>query len=104
MATSTLGTAANNTLVAVPFSLDPGVLAAADLATINQHILDDQAAAHPVAHYSGIGGFVREGLLFVPNRGFLKCLPGDYIAYDPATGWPILVSARAAAGASWVHS
>lgn len=104
MATKTLGTAANNTLVAVAFSLDPAVLNSADLATINQHILDDQASAHPVAHYSGIGGFVREGLLFVPNRGTLKILPGDYVAYDPATGWPILVSSLAAAGASWVHS
>jgi hypothetical protein len=104
IATATLGTAANNTLVAVAFSQTPSVLSAADLATINQHILDDQATAHPVAHYSGIGGFVREGLLYVPNRGVLKCLPGDYIAYDPATGFPILVGALAAAGASWVHS
>lgn len=104
MATLTLGTAANNTLTAVAFSLDPAVLLNADLATINQGILDDQAASHPVAHYSGIGGFVREGKLFVPNRGSLVVLPGDFVAIDPATGWPILVSAAAAAGASWVHS
>jgi hypothetical protein len=26
------------------------------------------------------------------------------VAFDPATGFPILLSAAAAAGASWVHS
>jgi hypothetical protein len=104
MATKTLGSSTTSVLVAVAFSPDPAVLATADLATINQHILDDQNVAHPVAHLIGSGGFVREGHLYVPNRGFLTVLPGDYVAYDPATGWPILLSSRAAAGASWVHS
>jgi hypothetical protein len=104
MATATLGTAGTTTLTAVAFSQDPTVLLPADLATVNWGILDDQAAAHPHAAISGLGGFVREGLLIVPSRGTLKILPGDYVAIDPATGWPILVSAAAAAGASWVHS
>lgn len=104
MATKTLGTAANNTLVAVAFSQDPSVLLPADLATINGHILDDLTTGNPVASVSGIGGLVRQGKLYVPNRGSLIIYPGDYIAYDTTTGWPILVSALAAAGASWVHS
>lgn len=104
MATITAGTAANNTLVAVIFSQSPAVLSDADLATINQHILDDINITHPPAHNIGTGGFVREGLLYVPNRGKLQVNPGDLVAYDPATGWPILLSAAAAAGASWVHS
>lgn len=104
MATITIGTAAQTTLIGVAFSQSPTVLLPADLATINQAILDDQAAAHPVAHYSGIGGFVREGFLYVPNRGALEILPGDYVAYDAATGWPVLISALAAAGAGWVHT
>lgn len=104
MATLTLGTAATTTLVAVAFSQDTTTLLPADLATININILDDQNVAHPPAVYSGLGGFVREGFLYVPNRGKLTILPGDFVAYDPATGFPILLSARAAAGASWVHS
>ena len=104
MATITLGTAATTTLVAVVFSQATTVLLPADLTTINENIRDDQAAGRPPAYISGIGGFVREGLLIVPNRGALKCLPGDVIGYDPATGFPILLSSAAAAGASWVHS
>jgi hypothetical protein len=50
------------------------------------------------------GAWARTGILYVPNRGILKALPGDVVAFDPATGFPILLSAAAAAGASWVHS
>jgi hypothetical protein len=99
-----MGTANTTTLTAVQFQQDTTLLTPADLATMVQAILDDQATAHPVAQVSGIGGFVREGLLIVPNRGALKLYNGDYVAVDPATGFPILISARAAAGASWVHT
>ncbi len=104
MATHLLGSAANNTLVAVTWPGHGTTLSQADLQTINQNILDDQNARHPVAAVSGVGGFVREGFLYVPNRGELLLLPGDVIAYDPATGFPILISAGAAAGASWVYA
>ena len=100
MATKTMGTAATTTLTAVAFNQDPSILSAADLATMVQAILDDQAAAQ----LSGVGGFVREGLLIVPNRGALKLYNGDFVAIDPATGFPILISALAAAGANWVHT
>lgn len=97
MATKTLGTAATSTLVAMVFGSDPTI---ADIATIQEHILDDQINTHPIFN----GAWANTGLLYVPNRGVLQALPGDYVAYDPATGWPILLSKRAAAGVSWVHS
>ena len=97
MATKTLGTAATTTLVAQVFGSNPST---ADIATIQLHILNDLINGHPVYP----GAWANIGLLYVPNRGVLQAQPGDYVAYDPATGWPILLSARAAAGASWVHS
>ena len=97
MATKTLGTAPTNTLVAMPFGTD---VSQADIAAIAQHILNDQVNTHPIWPEA----WANSGLLFVPNRGILQALPGDYVAYDPATGWPILLSKRAAAGANWVHS
>ena len=98
MATKTLGTAATTTLVALPFSrgLD---MSDADIATIANHILNDQQNTNPIFP----GAWARTGILYVPNRGILKALPGDYVAYD-STGWPILVSKTAAASASWVHT
>jgi hypothetical protein len=74
----------------------------ADFAAIDNAILDDINPAHPI--YGANNGLTPQGLLFVPNRGVLRCRPGDYIFYDPATGWPILVSGRAAAGAQWTHT
>ena len=104
MTTKTLGTSATTSLVAVSFSQDPSVLLPADLATVDYGILDDQTTGHPHASISGIGGLVRQGKLFVPNRGSLTIYPGDYIAYDVTTGWPILVSAYAIASGPWTHS
>lgn len=101
MSTITLGTAGTTTLVALVWT---GSAAQADVAAINSHILDDVNTRHPAAQIGGGGGFVREGLLYVPNRGILTLRASDVVAYDPATGWPILLSSRAAAGASWVHS
>lgn len=103
MATKTLGTDSTSSLVAVVYSPAPSVLLPADLATINQDILTDDAA-HAVAHLRAMGGFVREGLLYLPNnRGVVKILPGDVVAVDTTSnvGWPILVSANALANGAW---
>lgn len=98
MATVTLGTAANNSLTAKAFG---GAMSAADIATIAQLIKDDINNLHPVWP----GAWSQAGLLYIPNRGVLQCRPGDYVGVDPATGWPILVSARAAASnPQWVHT
>jgi hypothetical protein len=45
-----------------------------------------------------------EGRLVIPNRGILKVLPGDYIAFDATTGWPILISALAIANGPYTHT
>lgn len=97
MATVTLGTAATTTLTALAWNASAAV---ADIATIAAGIKDDQNVAAP----TWPGAFSKNGLLYVPNRGVLRLLPGDYVGFDAATGWPILVSADAAGGAGWVHS
>ena len=99
MTTKTLGTAAQTTLIAVQFQY--GGILPADLAAIQTHILDDQITPQRIFQGAFTPG---SGQLFIPNRGFLKMLPGDYVGYDAATGWPILVSAKAAAAAGWVHT
>jgi hypothetical protein len=49
-------------------------------------------------------GFFQGGQLVIPGRGMLKLQNGDYVAVDPVTGWPILLSNQAAQGASFVHT
>lgn len=99
MATKTLGTTANNSLTALAFLQGIGSLAAADAAAINNAIKDDLNPAHPIA-----GGFSQgTGRLYVPNRGQLVILPGDWVGVD-SQGWPILVSANSIANAAWTHS
>jgi hypothetical protein len=101
MATKTLGTTATTTLTAIAYLQGGSGIAAADAATIRSYIKDDQTNGAPVWQ----GGFDVSGLLYVPNRGVLKILPGDWIGVDTVTGWPILVSKLAAASnPSWVHS
>ncbi len=113
MATLTLGTNATTTLTALLFS---PVMSAADFATLQQLILSEGSQAGGVANAAPSakpqwpGGLTRDGRLFVPNRGVLQVLPGDYVGVD-ANGWPILVSANAIAGGgspsaatSWTHS
>ena len=100
MALKTLGTSATTTLNAFVSGSD---LSPADVAQICANIKDDLAAAHPVvpgAFEFALGG---NSVLYIPNRGVLKVLPGDYVAYDP-NGWPILVAANSIAGSGWSHS
>ena len=106
MATHTLGTNATTSLTAVTFSPVPSVLSDADMATIRAGIRSDDAS-HAVATLRGYGGFVREGLLYLPNnRGVIKLAPGDVVAIDTVatSGWPILLSAYAVANGPWTLS
>jgi hypothetical protein len=103
MATDTLGTNATTSLTAVPYSPSSQVLLPADMKTMNNAILDDLNTSHPQASLIGTGGMAYNGMLFVPNRGVLKVLPGDWIGVD-ANGWPILVSAYSIATGGWTHS
>src|SRR3989304_4308653 len=104
MATRTLGTNANNSLTAVAFAKS---LLDADVATINIGIKDDKvgaAGAHPISSFGG-QCFSKQGILYVPNRGILQVLDGDYGAIDN-NGWPILISANSIGYGStlWTHS
>lgn len=101
MATITLGTNATTSLTpSIKFL--PGWnsgISAADMATVARAIKDDKGNAHSIVP----GAFNAAGQLFIPNRGVLTVLPGDYIGVD-STGWPILVSAYAIANGPWTHS
>lgn len=71
------------------------------IATINQDIKDDQNLNLPAPGGGPMWGWSRNGQLYIPNRGWLKVLPGDCVMVDATTGWPILVSARAIAAGPW---
>ena len=96
MATGTLGTNANNGLTSL---INSGAMATADLAAIANAIKDDQINGFPIFP----GAYAQNGLLFIPNRGVLKVLPGDYVGVD-SQGWPILVSKNSIANAAWTHT
>lgn len=101
MATNTLGTALTTSLTCVTCASS---ISAADWATIAQGIKNDKidaAGSHPISP----DAFTRLGALYVPNRGWLKWLPGDVVAIDN-NGWPILVSADTIAYGSslWVYT
>ena len=98
MATRTLGTAATTTLTALVVGTNDYI--PADVATFLTSIKNDQINGLPIWP----GAYSQKGLLSIPNRGVLRLIEGDFIAFDPATGFPIVLSAAAAAGASWVHS
>jgi hypothetical protein len=100
MAIQTLGTNANNSLN-LALVWNGLATATADVADINQAILDDFNARHPVAQISGCGGFVKEGILYVPNRGSLTLFPGDVVALDATSGQVILLTARGLAAGPW---
>lgn len=96
MATLTLGTAATTTLTALKYI---NGMVPADLAALNAMIKNDIPAAPIQANC-----FQTNGTLFIPRRGLLQLVPGDIVAVDPVTGWPILLSGTAAGGANYVHT
>ena len=100
MALQTLGTNANNSLSALVWN---GMATpTADVAAINALILDDVNPRHPKAQISGSGGFVKEGLLYVPNRNaVLELRPGDVVAVDATSGQVILLTAYGLSAGPW---
>ena len=96
MATSTLGTTANNSLTSL---IAAGAMLPADIAAITNAIKDDLINGNPIYP----GAYSLNDLLYVPNRGILKVLPGDYVGVD-SSGWPILVSKNSIAHAAWTHT
>jgi len=101
MATKTLGTTANNSLTAMLVA--HGGMAAADIATINQGIKYDGGPEGAGNAFPGGWDLASGGLLYIPRRGVLKVMAGDYVAID-SQGWPVLVSANSIANAAWTHS
>jgi hypothetical protein len=113
VATKTLGTGATNSLTAIMAaeaseaaqsgfaSGNFGNISAVDFATMKNAILNDRVNSTPIWP----DALVREGFLYVPNRGRLMILPGDWVGVD-ASGWPILVSEAAIefGSTSWSHS
>jgi hypothetical protein len=95
MTTGTLGTNATNSLTSL---IVGGATAPADIASIANAIKDDKINGHPIYP----GAYAQNGLLYVPNRGLLRVLPGDYVAVD-SQGWPVLVSALSIASGPWTH-
>jgi len=99
MATRTLGTNATTSLTALSYLAGYGNLLPADVATLNNAIKDDLNPAHPI-----IGGsFTIGGSLYIPRRGWLQLIPGDFVAVD-SRGWPIVLSADTAASGPWTHT
>lgn len=99
MALLTGGTSASTSLNAWLVTRATGS-AITNIALVNAGIKDDLNPAHPRWPQA----LSPSGLLFIPNRGTVQCLPGDYIMFDTTTGWPILVSSYAIASGPWAHS
>lgn len=96
MATGVLGTNATTSLTSLKVS---SAMASADIAAIANAVLNDLINGNPILP----GAWAQTGLLYVPNRGILKALPGDYVGVDNK-GWPILVSANSIANGAWTHT
>jgi hypothetical protein len=101
MAIRTVGTVAATTLQGLLFNTDDlatglSQTGVALMAAITAAIKNDLSTG-PVQGES----FSRNGMLYVPNRGVLRARPGDVVAVDTQTGWPILISAAAFAGGAW---
>jgi hypothetical protein len=117
MALRTIGTNANNSLRGFVVGFNDTI--AADLATLNLAIRRDPPGynAWGVPPTSGLGVgvgtnqprinqcYVKQGVLFIPDRGQLQLKPGDFVCVDiDSTGWPIVVSGYTAANGPWTHS
>ena len=103
MATATLGTAGTATLTSLLIS---NAMADADVATIIGLLKGDSGqSTSPIGSgYLMPGSFSHNGILFVPGRGMLVSQPGDRVCVGPLSGWPILISAAAAATGDYVHN
>jgi hypothetical protein len=99
MALLTLGTSGTTSLFAIQFNHDPLAMSYSDLAAFNALVNKDRTSSDLEAVQLS-----REGLLYVPGRGTLKVLNGDYVAIDLATGWPILLSGEAVVFGPYIHS
>ena len=101
MALKTLGTNATTSLTA--YQQSPGGLSVGSGidAQMRNSIKNDVINKNPL--WPGPLGAKIDGnnnRIYIPNRGHITILPGDWIAID-STGWPILLSKNAVANAAW---
>ena len=97
MATKTLGTLLTTSLVAVQippkYNATPQI-SDADWATMANSIFDDERNPPQLLNQQVINrAFERQGFLWVPNRGYLQCHAGDWVAIDQS-GWPVLIGTK----------
>jgi hypothetical protein len=98
MATSTAGT---TTTTRLPFFIQwqRGGLLPADLAAIRNRVINDRPQDGPANIWPGA---LENGVLYVPNRGYLQLVPGDWVGVG-TVGWPFLIS-NGEMTADWIHS
>jgi hypothetical protein len=102
MATKTLGTTTQTSLTAIMFVSG---MVPADLATINAAVYRDNNPANNTNPLVEPTSLDTDGYLMLPGgRGKIQLKPGDYIAVDPTTGWPIVVSGNCATNGAIVHT
>jgi hypothetical protein len=102
MALVTLGTTTQTSFNAIKFvfGMNP-----ADLASLNAMIFRDNNPAYNTSPEVEATSIDTAGFLTLPGgRGKIQLKPGDYIAVDPTTGWPIVVSANCAANGAIIHT
>jgi hypothetical protein len=96
-----MGTAATSTLLGLCYRASTAtvVQTSAMFAQIGALIADDYTGALQN------NAFAMDGHLYIPRRGVLKILPGDFVCVDN-TGWPVLISPLAQSGSSpqWIHT
>lgn len=100
MATYSVVTAAGTHLTAIQLpsaAIGTTHFQAADIATINALITNDLNPTHPQVPMS----FARNGVLYVPNRGVLRCQPGDVVWVDPNGGCGVITAYALAHGGAW---
>ena len=116
MALRTIGTNATNSLSGSVVGFNDTI--AADLATLNLGIRGDPPGYNAwdvpatTGLVTGLGtirprvnqAYVKDGWLFIPNRGNLRLKPGDFVCFDATVGWPIVISGDAAASGPYTHS
>lgn len=102
MALLTGGTSSTTVLSALKVAGNMGAAGTnlRDLGTLN-NLIKTQGTYQRIEPAS----ILPSGLLVLPGkRGVITCEAGDYIMVDPVSGWPIVVSATAITGGSFVHS
>jgi hypothetical protein len=116
MATSTLGTNAT-TSIPLAIQFQSGTNPAADVAALLNAMFDDGAQWQSqgqsvvaggagrvrLAYPNDKCGFSNNGVLFIPNRGVLRVIPGDWVGVTNR-GWPILLSNDDVLNGLWTHN